>query len=134
MKYFSYMLNKKYSMNLYFVFRVLVGLGFLTHGASKLFGENPVSLFSVMGFAGIVEFFGGILIVLGLFTSVSALFGAIVMIGAWVKVHMPRGWNPMENGGELAMIYFAAMLVLIAFGAKSCGLEKKIFKKEFLHK
>ncbi|MBN2890620.1 MAG: DoxX family protein, partial [Bacteroidales bacterium] len=104
------------------------------HGASKLFGAKPVELFSVMGFAGVVEFFGGALIVLGLFTSISALLGAIVMIGAFVKVHIPRGINPTANGGELAVIYFAAMLVLIVFGAGSYGLEKKIFKKELFHK
>ena len=68
----------------YFVFRVLVGILFFQHGAQKLFGwftENPsVELFSLIGLAGIIEFFGGLAIALGLFTSFFSLVSALTKI------------------------------------------------------
>jgi putative oxidoreductase len=134
MKYISYMINEKYTRNLYFVFRVLVGFGFLMHGYGKLFGAKAAPLFSLMGLAGIIEFFGGLLIVLGLFTTISAILGALTMFVAYFKVHALKAFSPLANGGELALIYFATMLVLIGFGAGAYSLEKKIFGKEICRK
>lgn len=123
---------------LYVAFRILVGLGFFFHGAQKIFGwfggKGLLELSGQLMFAGFVEIIVGPLIILGLFTSMAATLGALNMIGAWILVHMPNGINPMTNGGELAMMYFAAFLVLIAFGASKLSLERLLFKKEFFHK
>jgi len=130
-------MKKEYQSYMYLTFRVLVGLGFFLHGGQKLFGWFGGPGFSALSgnfmFAGIVELITGLLIVVGFFTSISAIFGAIVMIGAWVIVHGKEGINPLTNGGELAMIYFAAFLVLIAYGAGKWSLEKTMMKKELLH-
>ena len=103
---------KKYNDYFYLVFRVLIGLGFLLHGGQKLFGifgsKGTADLFSLMGLAGVIEFFGGLLIIFGLFT---------------------KGINPLTNGGEAAMIYFAAFLVMIAYGSGRISLDKKFRKK-----
>ena|SRR3989344_8969354 len=118
----------------YLAFRILVGLLFVQHGAQKLFGAfggTPVvSYFSLFGLAGFIEFFGGLLIILGLFTRVAALFGIFDMAGAMIIAHFPKGYIPILNGGELASLYFAAFLVLLVGGTKIFGLDNLVFKKK----
>ena len=127
-------LISKFSDYLYFIFRVFVGLLFFQHGAQKLFGwfseRPPAELFSLMGLAGVVEFAGGLAIALGLFTRPVALICAIQMLFAYFMVHASKGLIPIVNKGELALLYFAAFLVITAYGAKKWGIEKLLFKKE----
>lgn len=125
---------KKYSGGFYVLFRLFVGLLFLQHGAQKLFGwfgaQGTASLFSLMGIVGVIEFFGGLVIALGLLTRLAALGGIITMLGAYFKVHFSNGWIPVMNGGELALLYLAAFLVLVVYGARKWSLERAILKKE----
>ena len=60
---------------------------------------------SLMGLAGIIEFFGGLLIMIGLFTNWVAFICAGQMAVAYFMVHLPRGFVPIQNGGELAALY-----------------------------
>ncbi len=125
---------EKYKDTLYFVFRVLVGGVFFIHGAQKLFGwlggQKVPELMSLMGAAGLVELFGGLLVVLGLFTRLAALISAVQMAAAYFMVHFSNGWNPVLNKGELALLYFAAFMVLLAYGNQKCSAEQKMFGKE----
>ena len=133
---FEKYINKDY---FYFVFRIFVGLLFLQHGLQKLFGAfgglggsgQPVELISLMGLAGIIETFGALAITLGLFARIGAFFAAIEMLIAYSIQHAPNSLIPLINFGELALLYFASFLVIIAFGARKWSLEKLIFKKEF---
>ncbi|HLD00618.1 MAG TPA: DoxX family protein [Candidatus Nanoarchaeia archaeon] len=125
--------KQKYNDQLYFLFRIVVGLMFLGHGGQKLFGwmgGNGVELMSLMGLAGVIELVGGILITLGVFTRLVAAIAAVEMLVAFFKMHVSQGWNPLMNGGELALLYFAAFLVMVAWGNGKLSLEKKLFKKE----
>lgn len=117
----------------YFAFRVLIGFLFFQHGAQKLFGlfgGKSVALFSLIGLAGVIEFFGGIAIALGLFTRLIALFTGIEMVFAYFMVHVSNGVMPIVNKGELALLYLSGFLVLIAYGAKKWSIERALFKKE----
>lgn len=119
----------------YFFFRVLVGLLFMQHGAQKLFGAlggNAAPFFTMFWFAGIVEFFGGLLVVLGLFTRLGALLALSEMLVAYFKVHIPQGFFPIMNQGELALMYFVAFLIIFVYGARKWSFSKLIFKKEIL--
>jgi len=121
-------IGEKYRYQFYFVFRVLVGLMFAIHGAQKLFGAfggNKAELFSLMGLAGIIEFFGGLMILVGLWVSLASFFSALQMLVAYFMAHSGQGLNPLANGGEKAVLYFAAFLVLLAFGAGKWGFDKK---------
>ena len=125
---------------LYSVFQILIGIGFFLHGGQKIFGwfggpgENgAVELMTIFGLAGVMELIVGALIVLGLYVSYAAIAGTLVMIGAWATVHIKQGFNPLTNGGEPALLFFAAFLALIAYGAGKWSLEKYFFKKEILH-
>ena len=125
---------EKYKDYLYLVFRVLVGGIFFIHGAQKLFGwfggNKVAALVSLMGVAGVIEFFGGLLIVLGLFTRLAALVSAVQMLVAYFMVHFPGGWNPVVNKGEPALLLFAAFLVLLVYGNQKWSVEKAVFGKE----
>lgn len=122
---------ESYSGHLYFVFRVLVGFMFAQHGAQKLFGilgGSAAPLFSLMGLAGIIEFFGGIFIAIGLLTRMSALIAGLSMTAAWFMVHVPQGWIPIINGGELALMYLAAFLAVLAHGSGKWALDNMLNK------
>lgn len=119
---------------IFFISRLFIGLLFFQHGAQKLFGwfggTAISSWFSLMGLAGVIEFFGGLALAAGLFTRLAALGGLATMISAYFMAHFPNGWIPIMNKGELALLYFAAFLILIVYGAGKFSLEHALFKKE----
>ena len=124
---------KKYSNELYALFSLFVGFMFFQHGAGKLFGwfgQSSVMLASLFGVAGVVEFLVGLALIFGFFGRLGALLGAVQMLVAYVKVHLPNGINPLANGGELALLYFAAFLIVLAYGNHNWSLEKKLLGKE----
>ena len=107
--------------HLYVIFRIIVGLLFFMHGSQKLFGwfgsSSPTPLVSLMGVVGIIEIVAGIAIAFGILTRLAAFGGLVVMIGAYTTAHLPKGLWPYQNGGELALMYLAAFLVLLAYGS-----------------
>lgn len=105
----------------------------MMHGGQKLFGwfgGQSQPLASLMGVAGIVELVGGLAIALGFFARLAAFGSAIQMLVAYFKVHAPGGLIPLVNKGELALLYFAVFLVLMAYGSKKWSLEQALLKKE----
>ncbi len=104
---------------LWLVFRVLVGVLFFMHGAQKfgLTGGEPATMWTLMWWAGLVELVVGVLTVLGLLTMVASALGGIQMLVAYFKVHAPQALSPLTTKGELALLFFGAFLVLLAWGA-----------------
>lgn len=115
------------------VLRIGAGLLFMQHGAQKLFGllggvdgsGGTVELVSQMGLAGVLEFFGGLLIVLGLFTNVVAAVLVLLMLAAYFIAHFPQGGFPVQNGGELALLYALVFLFLAAAGAGPWSVDDR---------
>lgn len=114
--------------------RIGAGLLFMQHGLQKLFGlfggfggtpGATAPLVSQMGLAGVLECFGGLLLVLGLFTRPVAFLLAGEMLVAFFQVHFPRGGWPIENGGEVPLLYVAAFLFLAANGAGPASLDSR---------
>lgn len=89
--------------------RIVFGLMFMQHGAQKLFGvlgrEEAVPFLSQPWFAGVLEFFGGGMIVLGLLTRPVAFLLSGLMAWAYFQVHLSRAFFPIQNGGELAVLF-----------------------------
>ncbi|MAE68715.1 DoxX family protein [bacterium] len=115
----------------YFIFRLLVGFLFLQQGMQKvglLEGEFAVQGF--VGFVGLCELAGGAAIFVGLWSRLVAGLGTVLMLGAYVSRHMGNGTLPIENRGELALLYVACFLVLFVHGSGTMSLEKKLTKKE----
>lgn len=123
----------------YGIFRILIGLMFFQHGVQKLFGAfggitgngEPVANFlSLLGLAGIIEFFGGLAVILGLFTRLAALISTLEMAVAYFMAHFPQGFYSIANGGEMAVLFLASFLLITRMGAGRWSLEKKLTGKE----
>src|SRR5437868_4094770 len=117
--------------------RVIIGFTFCCHGAQKLFGlfgginghgAKP-ALMSLLGVAAILEFFGGLLIILGLFTRPVALILCGEMAVAYFRVHAPRGFLPITNMGELAVLYCFIFLYFFAAGPGPLSLDSVIRRR-----
>jgi putative oxidoreductase len=112
--------------------RIITGLLFMQHGVQKLFGllvppDRPWTgappMFSQFWFAGVLETFGGALIVLGLFTRPVALLLAGEMAVAFFQSHFPRSFWPILNNGEPAVLYCFIYLYLFAVGAGPWSID-----------
>src|SRR3989344_1017836 len=125
---------QKYHAESYVIFRIIVGLMFVQHGAQKMLGwfgaKTTVPLFSLMGFAGTVELVGGLAIALGFFSRLASIGGIVVMIGALATVHFPNGLIPIVNKGELAILFLACFLITVVHGNGKWSLEQTLLHKE----
>ena len=110
---------KRYGPIAFSLMRFVVGFLFACHGAQKLFGvlggqreiHDPEGLA-----AGIIEFTAGILISIGLFSSIAAFIASGEMAVAYFKAHAPRGFWPILNRGELAVLYCFIFLFVACQG------------------
>jgi putative oxidoreductase len=112
--------------------RIMTGFLFMPHGAQKLFGafgSEPVELVSLRGLAGVLEFFGGLLILIGLFTRPVAFVLSGMMAAAFFMAHFPRGFWPILNGGELAALYCFVYLYLATKGGGDWSADALLRKK-----
>ena len=106
--------------------RIVAGFLFMLHGVQKLFGwldGTQAVLMSQRGLAGLLEFFGGILIMLGLLTRPTAFLLSGEMAVAYFQLHFPRGFWPIMNGGELAAFYAFTWLFFFANGPGAYSLD-----------
>jgi putative oxidoreductase len=115
------------------VLRIVAAFLFMEHGAMKLFGfpgagDHKVELASLMGFAGILEFFGGGLVLLGLFTRPVAFILSGEMAFAYFMAHAPQGFWTIQNGGEAAVFYCFVFLYFSAAGAGPWSLDRMMRK------
>ena len=127
------------------VLRIITGFLFMAHGAQKLFGflappgASTPPLFSQMGVGGILEFFGGLLLLLGLFTRPVAFILSGMMAVAYFQMHLataisksnPNWFWPIQggNGGELAVLYCFVFLFLSVAGGGEWSLDRLIRRR-----
>jgi putative oxidoreductase len=114
------------------ILRIMTGLLFLAHGTAKLFRfpvtqyfADGVQLFSMTGFTGLLEVAGGVLIAVGLFTRLTAFILSGFMAVAYFMAHAPRDFHPINNGGELAIVYCFVFLYLAAAGAGPWSVDAR---------
>lgn len=112
----------------------------MQHGVQKLFGwfaDASVFESGMEGFllyqrvaAGCIETFGGLLLLLGLFTRPVAALGATMMLVAYLQVHLPRGMVPIENAGEMALLYMLAWAFIATHGPGHMSMDHVLAQKK----
>jgi putative oxidoreductase len=114
----SFMAN--YQAQTYAALRIVAGFLFLWHGSQKLLGFPggvPEGIPTpVLYIAGPIELIGGIMILIGLLTRPVAFLCSGLMAAAYWMAHGMKGLFPMENGGELAVLYCFIFLLISAQG------------------
>lgn len=131
--------------------RIILGISFMVHGAPKLFDATAHHQFQgMLGQMGVpaaslaswvvalVEFFGGVALVLGLFTWIASALLTIEMIVALVLVHLPAGFEVVQVKGmsergpifgmpgyELNLIYIAGLLALFLGGPGPLSVDAR---------
>ena len=117
------------------IFRFVVGLSFFQFGVAKFFKIPLVPMFenlepfSMFWNAGIFEFVFGGLLVLGLYSRFAAFILCGEMAFAYFIDHFPRGFIPLLNGGNLAIMYCFSCLYLACAGGGPWSLDALIRKK-----
>jgi putative oxidoreductase len=114
------------------VLRVLSSFLLMVHGGQKLFGwlggmggQGQVAHFPELPwFAGVIEFFGGGLVLLGLFTRPVAFLISGEMAVAYFKVHAPMAFWPTQNHGEPAALFCFIFFAIAALGPGPWSLDR----------
>ena len=117
------------------VLRIVAALLFLQHGLAKLFHFphiamfDHIELFSLIGLSGVIEFVGGILLLLGLFVRPVAFIVSGQMAVAYFMVHAPQNFFPVLNQGELAVLYCFVFLYFFVAGGGPWSLDAVLWRR-----
>lgn len=110
----------RFSPQILSILRIMTALLLLQHGLSKFLGfpvaMNPPPMFSLYWFAGVIEIVGGVLLLIGLFSRWTAFILSGELAFAYFLGHAPKGFYPLANGGEAAVLFCFAFLYLAAAG------------------
>jgi putative oxidoreductase len=127
------MFISKYETQIYAILRLVAGFLFLWHGSQKLFAFPPAGHEMpsyIMFIAGPIEFVGGLLIMIGLFTPWVAFICSGEMAFAYWSVHGTHALLPAVNGGELAIIYCFLFLFIAARGSGVYSADHFLKKRQ----
>ncbi|MFJ3804366.1 DoxX family protein [Streptomyces sp. NPDC090088] len=121
------------------LFRIVVGLLFACHGAASLFGVLGGAMGTKGGtiptgtwpfwYAAVIELVAGTLVLLGLGTRGAAFMASGSMAFAYFKVHQPGALWPIQNGGELPVLFCWSFLVLVFAGSGAFSLDRLLVSR-----
>ena len=109
--------------------RIVTALIFMEHGTQKLFGfpappeSGMPALLSLFGIGAILEFAGGLLILVGWFTRPIAFLLAGEMAVAYWMFHAPQSFYPALNGGDAAVLYCFVFLLFVFMGPGALSID-----------
>ena len=114
------------------ILRIMTGLLFLAHGTTKFLGfpvtqmtPGPGAMDTMTLVTGTLELVGGTLIVLGFLTRITAFILSGFMAVAYFMAHAPKDFYPLNNGGELAIMFCFVFLYLAAAGAGPWSIDAR---------
>ena len=124
----------RYSPYVLSLLRIVSALLLLQHGLSKFFGfpmpMNTPPMFSLLWFAGAIELVFGTLLLLGLFTRFAAFILSGELAFAYFIGHAPKGFYPLTNGGEPAVLFCFVFLTLAFTGGGPWSIDALMRKRE----
>jgi putative oxidoreductase len=124
-----------WSPRLLSVLRIVTALLFMMHGTAKLFQMphqamfDNLQLMSLMGLQGVLEAGGGLLLLIGLFSRPVAFVLSGDMAVAYFMAHFPKGWLPILNGGDLAVLFCFVFLYLCVAGPGPWSIDARLRSK-----
>lgn len=116
----------KFEREGYAVMRITMGVLFWCHGLQKVFGVFEGRLppmFSLSWIAGVIELVTGLMMAVGYFTAPAAFISSGLMAVAYFMIHFAKGFWPIENHGELAVVYCFVFLYMASRGSGVWSLE-----------
>lgn len=123
MRFLSY-----YKDYIYAILRIVVGLLFLQHGIQKAIaimnGSMPADNL-LMVLAAIIETVGAFMIIIGWQTRIAAFISSGEMAVAYFMSHAPQAFLPVENNGELSVLYCFVFLFIAAYGPGIWSVDKR---------
>ena len=114
------------------ILRIVVGLLFLEHGLSKVFGfptPGP-SLSGLLILAAFLETVGAILFLIGAYTRIVAFILSGEMAVAYFLAHAPHSFYPLVNKGELAILYCFIFLYFVCAGPGPISVDRVWLKQD----
>ena len=120
---------QQWEPQIYAILRIITGILFLSHGTQKLFGWPPggmggkIAVGSLPWISGVIEVVCGGLIAIGLFGAIAAFIASGEMAVAYFMVHAKGGFHPLQNKGELAVVYCFLWLYVFARGSGPWSLD-----------
>ena len=116
------------------ILRIVIGLLFLEHATQKFFAfpapyPMPGPLPPMLVAAGAIELVAGILVTLGLFTRLAAFIASGEMAVAYFVGHFSKGFWPVANGGEAAILFCFVFLYLVFQGPGEWSLDAQVRKR-----
>ena len=111
------------------ILRIVAAILFIEHGTQKLFGIPEATRgmpepFTLLWVAAVLEVFGGLLILLGLFTRPVAFILSGQMAVAYWMAHAPSSIYPALNGGDAAILFCFIFLYLVAAGPGAFSIDR----------
>jgi putative oxidoreductase len=131
------MFMSKYESQTYAILRITAGFLFLWHGSQKLFDIPPTGFtipFTIVSIAGPIEFIGGLLIMIGLWTRRAAFITCGQMAYAYWTAHGTHALLPIVNQGEMAMLYCFLFLFISAKGSGVFSVDHNRKKSSLAHR
>ena len=114
------------------VLRIVVALLFLEHGLQKFFGFPSAgpSMTPLLDVQGVIEIVGGILLLVGAFTRVTAFVLAGDMAAAYFMAHFPRSFFPSVNSGDAAVLFCFVFFYIVFAGGGPWSVDRIALKQD----
>lgn len=123
---------ERYAPYVLSVTRIVVALLFFEHGLGKMTGfpTGNIQAFLTLGwFSGVIEFAGGALLAVGLFSRFSAFIMSGEMAFAYFMSHAPHSFFPLVNRGDAAILYCFIFLYIAFAGGGPWSLDALIARR-----
>jgi putative oxidoreductase len=123
---------ERWSPQVLSILRIVVALLYLEHGLSKVFGFPTPGphLQGLLILAAVLETVGSVLLLFGAYTRIVAFILSGQMAVAYFMAHAPRGFFPLVNGGQGAILFCFVFLYIAFAGGGPWSVDRLVLKQD----